>query len=316
MLFSTAMPLGACSHRCLLLIAVSAIFRYGNAESSIGLSLMQVRAKIRSGAPTDQAVVQTLRTLDSNRDGRVTPDEVKAFALKRGLDPEEVASEFADLDTSGDGTLDSSEISLALASASTSASTVATSASSHRVTEDEADKIHKVVEKRHGERHGRTVSRRRHSSSSDSDSSSSTTRRRRRHSNSSSSSLSPASLTRSAAEVAATSLVDSLADEELAEREAMQYELNAAELRANSTALAEQAAQTAREAGQLAAVEKAHAILRDLALLESAARAAEEEAAELRADSQADLLQAQNLMAIADEALQAQEVTALIADDG
>eukprot|EP00421_Protoceratium_reticulatum_P021596 CAMPEP_0168385122 /NCGR_PEP_ID=MMETSP0228-20121227/14761_1 /TAXON_ID=133427 /ORGANISM="Protoceratium reticulatum, Strain CCCM 535 (=CCMP 1889)" /LENGTH=118 /DNA_ID=CAMNT_0008398305 /DNA_START=84 /DNA_END=436 /DNA_ORIENTATION=+ len=78
-----------------------------------------LRSQVISGAflkaqPESEAIARTIQTLDRNRDGRVDPSEVTAFALTQGLDSKAAEQEFSLLDANGDGTLDTAEIASAL----------------------------------------------------------------------------------------------------------------------------------------------------------------------------------------------------------
>jgi len=106
-----------------------------------------------------------------------------------------------------------------------------------------------------------------------------------------------------AARSAAASVVEQLSLEERQEVEAQMLEGRATELRANSTALARQTLQRAMEAGSNAAHSKAKSLMETLVKLEDQARRAEVQAAALRAKRHADLLQADELMGVADTAL-------------
>eukprot|EP00401_Gymnodinium_catenatum_P017464 CAMPEP_0117587780 /NCGR_PEP_ID=MMETSP0784-20121206/69490_1 /TAXON_ID=39447 /ORGANISM="" /LENGTH=280 /DNA_ID=CAMNT_0005389075 /DNA_START=41 /DNA_END=886 /DNA_ORIENTATION=- len=61
-----------------------------------------------------EAALAAIRTLDTDHSGKIEKAEVEAFALQQGLTAEQVNLEFKDLDTNGDGELDSSEIGTAV----------------------------------------------------------------------------------------------------------------------------------------------------------------------------------------------------------
>jgi hypothetical protein len=83
--------------------------------ASAGMTSMLLRAVGRANALVEHdsskdASEETLNMFDTNKDGRVDPSEVSAFASNEGLDPESVTEDFSGLDSNGDGVLDSSEL--------------------------------------------------------------------------------------------------------------------------------------------------------------------------------------------------------------
>lgn len=112
--------------------------------------------------------------------------------------------------------------------------------------------------------------------------------------------------TRVDAHRAASTVVDQLGAEAQMDREAQALEHKASELRANSTELARKTEEMAAAAAAQAASEKADQLLQQLTVLEDKAKHAEIEAAALRAKAKAELEQADELMAVADDALKGQ----------
>lgn len=112
--------------------------------------------------------------------------------------------------------------------------------------------------------------------------------------------------TRVDAHRAASTVVDQLGEEAQMDREAQALEHKASELRANSTELARKTEEMAAAAAAQAASEKADQLLQQLTVLEDKAKHAEIEAAALRAKAKAELDQADELMAVADDALKGQ----------
>lgn len=112
--------------------------------------------------------------------------------------------------------------------------------------------------------------------------------------------------TQESAQKVASTVVDQLALEAQKAREAQALERQAMELRANSTELARRTEEMATEAAEQAASAKAAEVLRQLSDLEDKAKHAEIEAAALRAKAKAELDQADELMAVADQALKVQ----------
>lgn len=106
-----------------------------------------------------------------------------------------------------------------------------------------------------------------------------------------------------AAEEAAAMVVDQLSVEAREEKAALDLENQASELRANASAMRRIMSQRALAAGVAAAQKKANELLASLVELEDAARQNEVQAASLRANSIADLKQAQELSTFVDSAL-------------
>jgi len=100
-------------------VKISLLARAARVQTSLGLALQ--------GLP-DDATQRTLLALDSDRDGRVSPREVAAFAVSQGMDAPSASQEFASLDTNGDGSLDSTELAGALGSPAEGVPAVAASA--------------------------------------------------------------------------------------------------------------------------------------------------------------------------------------------
>merc|ERR1719343_725230 len=69
-------------------------------------------ASIQGLSPSEAA--DAIRMLDANQDGRVTFDEVAAFAKAKGLDYAATLTEFSGFDADHDGQLDSTELAQAL----------------------------------------------------------------------------------------------------------------------------------------------------------------------------------------------------------
>jgi hypothetical protein len=111
-----------------------------------------------------------------------------------------------------------------------------------------------------------------------------------------------------AARQAASTVVDQLAAEAQMEREAQALERRAVELRANSSELARRTEEMAAQAAAQAAGSTAAQMLQQMTSLEDKAKHAEIEAAALRAKAKAELDQADELMAVADQALKVQRV--------
>lgn len=112
---------------------------------------------------------------------------------------------------------------------------------------------------------------------------------------------SPASL-----QILASTLVKQLALQAAAENEAQALEHRSADLRANATALAREAKEQAILVADQAAKAKAAELLKTILELDERAKEAEVEAASLRAKTQAEQVQGDGLMAVADDALRLQ----------
>jgi len=97
--------------------------------------------------------------------------------------------------------------------------------------------------------------------------------------------------------------VEQLTLEGREEAEAQAFERKAAELRANSTTIVRLTLQRAEKASERAANQKASELLDRLTKLENEATKDEVEAASMRAQSRGDLLQVDDVMGVADEAL-------------
>merc|ERR1719291_1050755 len=59
-------------------------------------------------------VEDTIKALDTNKNGKVDRSEIETFARSQGLSAQDVMGDFQQLDLNGDGELDSSEIAHAL----------------------------------------------------------------------------------------------------------------------------------------------------------------------------------------------------------
>lgn len=65
---------------------------------------------LRSSPAADAKLVETVRALDKNGNGKVDMSELTGFAKSQGLSTQEVLADFKELDVNKDGALDSSEI--------------------------------------------------------------------------------------------------------------------------------------------------------------------------------------------------------------
>lgn len=65
---------------------------------------------LRASPAADAKLVETVRALDKNGNGKVDMSELTGFAKSQGLSTQEVLADFKELDVNKDGALDSSEI--------------------------------------------------------------------------------------------------------------------------------------------------------------------------------------------------------------
>jgi len=98
---------------CCLSLAHRSSATAGIAQSAFGASLAQRRVRFLN-APIGHDVSRTLLTLDANGDGIVSPPEVTSFAMSQGLDAQSASQEFQTMDSNTDGVLDKKELAAAL----------------------------------------------------------------------------------------------------------------------------------------------------------------------------------------------------------
>lgn len=67
-------------------------------------------AGLRASPAADSKLVETVRALDKNGNGKVDMSELTGFAKSQGLSTQEVLADFKELDVNKDGALDASEI--------------------------------------------------------------------------------------------------------------------------------------------------------------------------------------------------------------
>mmetsp|Transcript_74170 Transcript_74170/g.172021 ORF Transcript_74170/g.172021 Transcript_74170/m.172021 type:complete len:305 (+) Transcript_74170:89-1003(+) len=265
--------------------------------------------------PVSPAAATTLASLDVNQDGHVSSNEVTAYAMSQGMGAALASQEFTALDTNRDGALDTAELAGALGAAPPVADVQPPAAqdADHRVT-------------RHTTMGGLGAHKRVAESQLEPQAelepslqpaqpllSTMPVLRASQVRSLKGAGVALPSAARSVAELddgtgqsaarVASRVVEHLALEARRERQAQALDRRAAELRANSTELTRLTLQRAGKAGSIAAHHKAIQLLDMMTQLESQAEHDEVEAADLRAKSRAGLLQADELMAVADSAL-------------
>jgi len=235
-----------------------------------------VLARLASLGPAGRAI----GALDQNHDGRLDQSEIALFARTQGLDVSEATAEFIRLDADGDGMLDAHELSGVLGSGQSAmpapmepseqvtfkdapAAPAQPSAQMELTPLGKAPEAQVMAATPHAHTEHRSVS----------------------------------------AEDAASAVVSQLSEQEHQEFQARELDHKAAELRANSTAVARSTVQEALQVSAKAAHSKAEELLKSLVEFEEQAKRAEVKAAALRAKSNAELNEAMDLMAVADAAM-------------
>lgn len=254
--------------------------------------LAQPRASIPSESLmlTQGDVDNAFHALDLDEDGVISDEEIGKFAGKQGHDPSIVAGEFAALDKNGDHGLSLAEFSSALDDAEP-----IQRAKVHPVIQSFDQRIALDEPLIAGSRPPQpafpspTVTA--DAASAKSAASLVTT------------AAASTEASTAAAQSAAKMVVDQLAVEEKEDKAAQDLENQAAELRANASAMLRWMSQRALSAGQEAAKKKANEVLASLVELENSARENEVQAASLRANSNAELKQAKELSTFVDSAL-------------
>mmetsp|Transcript_64733 Transcript_64733/g.179516 ORF Transcript_64733/g.179516 Transcript_64733/m.179516 type:complete len:362 (+) Transcript_64733:114-1199(+) len=333
-------------------VKISLLARAARVQTSLGLALQ--------GLP-DDATQRTLLALDSDRDGRISPREVAAFAVSQGMEAVSASQEFASLDTNGDGTLDSTELAGALGSPAGGTPAVAASAPAMAYMQpiavaspalaflpqaatasapavaytQQPDPLVATVGLQsqaavgpaappaalpEAETHGfmrRALALRRHLPEAPAANvllpgTSVSVNNAGAAVGAGEAAPAAAIATGAGAGAAARqqttrdvakSIVEQLTLEERAEAEAQALERKAAELRANSTTIVRLTLQRAEKASERSASQKASELLDRLTKLEKEATKDEVEAASMRAQTRGDLLQVDDVMGVADEAL-------------
>jgi len=289
-----------CLFSCLFVAQhVGATSAVARAAVSAGASLAQQTVRIQP-APAGNEVSRTLLTLDANGDGIVSPTEVTAFAMSQGLDARQASQEFQTMDSNADGTLDSKELAVALGTTPTDSVQVApaTPVSTGVALPQQQQQQQQLPSSyaapapvqlpTEGTQAARATAATAASPSGPA--------------------VEKAPLqsfleTRTSAKKAASEVVKQLSLEASEESKAEEFSTRAAELRANASSIARMASEQALKAGAQAAQKMAQQLLDKISKLEQQAKEDEVEAAQLRAKSQADIMHADQLMAVADSAL-------------
>jgi len=291
-----------CLFSCLFVAQhVGATSAVARAAVSAGASLAQQTVRIQP-APAGNEVSRTLLTLDANGDGIVSPTEVTAFAMSQGLDARQASQEFQTMDSNADGTLDSKELAAALGATPTDsvqsgvapATPVSTGVAFPQQQQQQQQLPNSyaapapVQLPAEGTQAARATAATAASPSGPTDEK-----------------APPQSFleTRTSAKKAASEVVKQLSLEASEESKAEEFSTRAAELRANASSIARMASEQALKAGAQAAQKMAQQLLDKISKLEQQAKEDEVEAAQLRAKSQADIMHADQLMAVADSAL-------------
>lgn len=256
---------------CAIFVLFAATVMANQAQSSLVAALRSQAASagllvLRS--QPENVVARTLATLDTNHDGQVDPSEVRAFAASHGLDEVAATQEFSGIDANGDGTLDAGELRAALGlegqpEASNQTKQLASSAPPAPAAVLVDSEAPKL----------RLIGG--HAARMDS----------------------------AAAARAARTIVEQLTVQETQLAQARELDRQTAEFKAQADALSRRTAQRAAAAGAEAAKREKDRVLKSLDDLEDQARAAEMQAASLRAKMKAGMRRASELMASANSAL-------------
>lgn len=247
-------------------------------------------------------VTRTFQTLDTNHNGYVDPTEVTLFATSQGLDAASASKEFATLDANGDGTLDASELSNALGVETPTSVATGTSAQIQPVA-TQAQPASMQAQPVATQAQPVVMQAPPVALSAPAAESLSSAQPMAAQVNSQALSI-QASQNQVAAQSAATKIVEQISLEARDEEQAQELDRQVAEFRANSTTMSKVAVQSAMKAASEAANRTASQVLQALLKLEQQAKQAEVEAAGLRAKAKAELIQANEFMAIAGVALQ------------
>lgn len=305
---------------CPEVVSVSATTRLFSRASSTGRRSNAAGAAsaflLRAAEVPQSSIARTLATLDSNADGVVTPDEIKKFALLQGLDGAAVVEEFSGLDSNGDGTLDAKEIAAVLNAESgevpdtaplqAEASVAKEAPSPPQITTPEdvipqpAPQSAKTTK---DDVAAQPFSKLRGISGEATAQSLSETTQASTQAESAATTAESEETTAATRAKAAAQIVSLVNEEEEQMREAEKSERLAAEVRANSTAIAKSAEQEALVASSDAASKKAQEILGEVNSLLSQAKVYEVKAAKLRAESKAELQGADTFMNVANAAI-------------
>jgi len=262
-------------------------------------------------SPQDPAA-RTLLTLDTNHDVSIDPNEVAAFAHLQGLDAAAATEEFSSIDTNSDGVLDSTELQKVLGAPSTELASkevtveapMAAQATPVRLRSAEAVEVEAPVAAAAREQKEAAVQAAvapiSQQQEADSPAAQSLVAARRMDTNNAEL-MSEES--RNSVRMAAQKVAEELELEEKEEMAARKFDRKAAELRANSTALAKLTVQDALDAGAKAAHKKADELMAQISKLEDEAERAEVRAAALRAKSKMEMEEGNQLMAAAEQSL-------------
>lgn len=255
------------------------------AVASQHMSFLLARLRKDPGADGMDA----MRALDTNKDGRVTFDEVTAYARDKGLDYSSTLNEFAGLDTDHDGQLEAAELGRALgvkevpapAQAWAAPTPWAQSAAPRRAAVpaplEPSDPAPPVA----------VQAMPTPSAAAPPDPASAT--------------VSPERLAHHVASLA--SMADGLSASAAKDEEAQSFEQQAAELRNNAKKVVFEASQSARRLSAEAAETKAKALFKELVDLEDKAMETEVKAAAMRAKADAELREVNDIMAVSEAGL-------------
>jgi hypothetical protein len=237
-------------------------------------------------SPQDPAA-RTILKLDTNKDGRIDPNEIAAFAIEQGLDADSATKEFSGIDLNQDGVLDSVELqnvfgdtpSQQLAAKQVAVSAQPSYTSAHLPNSIAAPSGSGWVPPSTIENPLPPLGTR---------------------------SVAPSLLTdesRDSAQKAAQEVSEQLLLEQSEEQKARELDSKAMDARAQSNSLAKQTVQAAADASAKAAEQTSNQIMAQIAQIEAKLEAAELKAAALHAKAQIENQQANELMSAADQAL-------------
>lgn len=264
-------------------------------------------------SPQDPAA-RTLLTLDTNHDGSIDPNEVAAFAHLQGLDSAAATEEFSSIDTNGDGVLDSIELQKVLGTPSTElaskevtvepptaaqATPVSLRSAPAEAVEVEAPVAASAREQKEAAVQAAVAPI---SQQQEAELPAAQSLVAARNMDTSNAEL-MSEESRNSVRMAAQKVAEELELEEKEEMAARKFDRKAAELRANSTALAKLTVQDALDAGAKAAHKKADELMAKISKLEDEAERAEVRAAALRAKSKMEMEEGNQLMAAAEQSL-------------
>jgi hypothetical protein len=293
-------------------------------QRSAGRSFNTAGARFGFSYSMNEPVAQTLLTLDTDRNGRIEPNEIAAFARNQGMDAAAATQEFSSIDTNGDGVLDSAELGRALGTPDTPAAAAPVAPVIAQRQEQEpmmpafADPIIDMDSLGSSNTPSPAFVSAMNSYSQNTAATPQLVTSQEAPTNSQFAASSVVQQTsnlvdsanilndnsRQSALAAAQHVSEQLQLEESEEKQARDFDRQAADMRSKSMSLAKQTVQEALDAGAKAANENVANLLTKVTELEEQAERAEVKAAALSAKSKMEVEEANSFMAVANKAMQ------------